>query len=625
MADQLGPLSLKITASPQGLEQGLAQSEQMVQASAARMDDATAKTGADAGKGWALSLAEKIKGGLGDAGEALQGAGQLVEKALGNPARFLTDNVFGALGNVAGRIPGLGPLLALPFEGLQTVGNAALDLYDQGSQKMLEVGKAARAAGLEIGEFQAFASLVGDTDQAAAAMFRFQTSLQTAAQEGVGADNAFTRLGIDAAKLLTEGSALNAWGVFADRLKEAGGSAAKLDLAGDVFGRRQAGALMDALGKGSAGVERRSDLIDLFGGRFDEGTLTLIKQAKEAQREIALFKQGFETQVTVGLAPVITALAEMLPKLSEMGISAKGLSGVVTDIGFGILDVGAFLVDVFTHPTESLEDFKTTWLGVEATMLEGIARLGSSISSALLGPLGKAGIVLDVGLRGASMQLGGSGSVANDLRQQADELRKQQASREWSRALDLAEAEFEGRGTRTARDALAELKAEILGRRDEVNQAVGQFDPFAAWKASADAFNAKLDTPFDKLRKEAAALKGQLDGMPNAMNPFDPEAGLKGLALEDSLKARGGWNLLQQLRSAPGGAASPFVGAAEAGSREAFSAVNEYRAQREDLQEEIARLTRQAVEIAQQQLQIGRDSAKELENLNNKLRVVSLP
>src|SRR5262245_34334268 len=74
-------------------------------------------------------------------------------EAFKNPAKVFTT-LLSTVGDLFSRIPVVGGLLAAPFELAAAAGNFLIDTFQQGSQAILDMGRAAARAQVSIRELQ---------------------------------------------------------------------------------------------------------------------------------------------------------------------------------------------------------------------------------------------------------------------------------------------------------------------------------------------------------------------------------------------------------------------------------------------------------------------------------------
>lgn len=639
----IGPLTAKIVANSEGLDPGLKVAEDKVKASADKIAEETGKSGKDAGKRWAESWADGVRGLAKGALGLGKDLASFAERAMTNPGRVFADAV-GALGNVAGRMPVLGPLLALPFEGAGAAATMALDAYDKGAERLKLLGQEAMRANMPLGDFQVLAeSMGGDLSASAAQIFKFQAALEAAANAGLGAKNVFTELGLDALELQTRGTKA-AFGEFADKVRGLGTSFAQAAAAKEIWGRGAAD-LMPTLLRGSEFMDKRQKLLGGFGAGFSDADFENLKKAQAAKKEWSLLWQGLETQVTIGLAPVFRAFSELMPKLSEMGVTAKGLAPVITEIGFGILTAGAaaveFVIDALKDPwgtiTKGWELAKGMLIGIATEM--GVA-IGKGIDAGLAsgGGVGEAFSEFFTQKR-----MKESKAFLERSREALEAAEFEKANPGWGKppswmemgpgredylANWLAETsamgpqlESGGTGQRLA-DRVREIRQQLRPAFEGITTDARQNDPFAVWESSVTSFLGNSESALGKFESQWKSLKGFLDSAPKVFGVDDDAAGFRALQLGQQLAGKGGYQLLQSLRAAGGAPlGSQFVGAAEAGSREAYSAVTQYTSARETLEQEIARLLEESRQIEQQHLEEGRKATELLGDLLANLKV----
>lgn len=563
MADNaIGPLSVKAVVNPEGVTKGIDDVKRTLEAAA----PAVAKSAEKAGDAWARSFRDRLTGGLGSLRDwASSGAG-LFERALGNPARFAAESV-GFLGQKLEALPAIGPILALPFEGLSAGLTAALDTYDKGATTIMEFGKAAQRANMDLGEFRVMAmAMGGDFDMTARAAFKFRHALTEAALAGPGANNPFTRLGLDPAALIQDERAFDK---FARAVRGTGNEFIQSGYAADVFGARAAQAVMPLLNSGK--LDKFRGLMEGFGAGFGARDFAMIREVKEAALQFTVMKEGFQNQITLAVAPILAELASRIPKLTDLGVTFKGLAASLLAFAEGATKLGVGLFEAFRDP------------GVRAELFGTFDRLmkyaGEKFSEYLLwgvGNLFRAIGKVDLGRFLGSIDLGATGQRLlrqSDTAGLAAGFNLSMAGVRWSQLMDAV-------GATPGGAALTSFFGGARGRA--AGGPAAAIDPFAFWKAQAqemfggaEGVLGKGATPLDQFRQQMLRINTMAQTAPLA-GPFTQLANLSALTRGASDQAvLAAYEGLRKAYSS--GSGSMLSAALLQGSAAAASAVNNTR------------------------------------------------
>lgn len=632
MANQIGPLTAKIIASSEGMDPGLKQAEAKVKGSTRKMADDAAREGAEAGKGFVAGFAGGLRG-LGGAGLSLaSGLGQWAQQALTAPIAALSGGL-SSLGDLATRAPILGPLLGLPFAGAAVGTGALAAFYAEGSSAIKEFAAEARQANVDLGEFQVIATAIGDPGKASNALGNLQEKLHELAQAGGVAQGVLARVIPDAMDLQLMGVD-RAFGIVSDRIAALGSRASQVTAIKAIFGKAGEPAT-EAILRGSAGLEWTRSLLTGFGADFGEGDLKNVKAAERALKELGFLQRGIANQVTIALAPGVAELASRLPTLLDLGISGRGLADALIDGAERLMKAGAWVADTFDHlfsdPWGFLEEtWANVWDWAVSTWNEMLDSL-REVATWFITSLGEA---IETAIKRATDFIGrtfpslfsGTGKlrkVGFGQMEVIPEAAEEEIVRGGTSGGDWTPKRERGTGFSDWVDNFVERWRK---RMNDLGGEARRNDPFAIWAESAEKRLSTLESPFEKLQKEWKGLKGLLDQAPKVFGVDEDEVGFQGLGLQERLAGRGGFQLLQALRSAGGAPlGSQFVGAAERGSREAYSAITQYQGSaRESVQEEIRRLLEEANEQGRIQTEQGRQAVEAMRDLRDLLEVEGL-
>ncbi len=635
MSQQIGPVTVKLTADATGVKGGVDAAVKTVEEGGGKIGEAAEKAGKSFGErlgGGIKGFTDKLKGGLsGILGLGASGGG-LIEKALGNPGRFLADNIVGTLGDLANRVPIFGPLLALPFEGAATAMTAALDIFDAGKQRIKDLGAAAAAANVDLHQFQIISAAMG-TDLAVTStlLVKMQRSLREMALAGPGANNALTRLGLDAADLSRMGVD-RAFGFIGDRLDTLGSRFLQTAYASEIFGRGVAGA-MGALMRGTAGVDKIRSLVEGFGAGVGVSDFGNIRNIEMATKQIKLLKEGLSNQVTVGVGAVLAELADRVPKLTEFGITFKGVAQAIVDVLEGAARFGVGLSQVFTNSTVR-EELWNMFAGLAKafgnTLLmflqEGVGRVLSSIGKVKLGYLGEA----DFGAAGKRVLQGADYSQARQWQGLTGTMSA------WSR---FQEALTGG----TAFEAVGRFFTGVRDRLAQTGQSGRENDPFAFWLESAGRLQERLESqsPLDKLKQSVLEVQNLTQKGPGMADLFAPPgANLMGAtprawapffeggdanaagALFPGLAEKAAYGIFSGLKNFVPSMAP--IGAMEKGSKEAYSTITAYQgSQAVSVQDAIKAAVQEMARQQAEEVRIGREMLEAIRD--GQLAVGGLP
>lgn len=609
MSNQIGPLTVKLTANAEGVKAGTDQAVKEIDAGASKMEKAAEK----ASRGFAVKMIEGMKGVFSGAMDWGSTIGGLFEKLLGNPGRFLADNILGGLSNLANRIPVVGTLLAAPFDLASTAIGSALDTFDAGKARIMELGKAAAGANVDLHQFQVVQAAMGTDAQVTAVLLtKMQKALSEMALAGPGANNAITRLGLNADQLSRMGVD-KAMGVIGDRLNTLGSRYLQTAYASEIFGRGVAAA-MGPLMRGSEGFNKIRNLIEGFGTGIGASDFANVRAVDMAGKQLKMFKEGFGNQVTVGVAAILAELADAVPKLSDLGVTFKGLATTVVDAAEIMAKAGGLVIEAWSKPELVLRVWEAAAAGFEAIMMKMVSVANRAIGE-MLERSGKLISLFSPGFGGGAEALGAM------AKQDASGLTAE-SSRAFSRAMQNLRDSF---AETKSGAALNDFFARVRERLAQTGQEGKENDPFAFWLESAGRLQERLEnaSPISKVKQGLAEIKALTQGGPvelmgqGGVVRIDPRTGmpLEGQQIFAGLAEKAAFGLFSSLKSYM--PSYTPVGAVERGSREAYSAEMAYRgAAAENLQEVIKGIQEAILKEAQEQNKIGRNMLDAIENGN---------
>ena len=639
MATDVGPVSVRMSASPEGLAAGLATAENMVAASgqkmAAESDKAGSKlaaaiTGKLSASGNFLNktLPEKVRGGVQASYGAIMSLEGTLEKALKDPGRAAVDLV-GGIGGQLARIPALGGVLALPFEGVAAAGALALAAYAKGADSIRELGKAAAKTGVAVSDFQVFALVAGDMSLAEKAVFKFQQKLADAQLAAIGTSDAFTRLGLDGRAIAEQAqtSFSGAFGKVADKIRELPSAMLQAKAAFELFGK-SGFQLLPAILKGSGEIDKMRANIAKFGGGVNGADVANVKQADLSKKLVGAFVGGFSVEVTKAVAPGLAVLSQMV---AENMTGFGGLSAKIVDWVGVAGGAVANLVDAFQSGqlwetlTAHAEGFFGKVLGWVASLLAKIPDLEAGIRNAIdpLAAVAPGG----AGLAGDKVRelMGVGGGPGGDLAAEAKRMQEDAARRldEVNRKI----AEGAKAGAKTWVQKWQEGMDAWRKKMTDFGKG-GEGDTFAALlpriEALADKFKPVGEDALNLMREAQAvgkALEADRFRLPaGAANPFVGGAGLLGaLGVKEPFAdaaALGALGAFQQLQSQVKIPEVKFAGAMQSGSREAYSLVQAWKANPQlTVEEQMKALLEEARRQREEQIRLGREALEAFKKL----------
>lgn len=308
---QVHNLSVRLTASGKGLTDGLAEADKGLTTAAGPL----AAKGAVIGAALGSALGKGITKGLAFGGLAVgvEGLFKTLEGGIKNPLKVLTLGLE-AVSSTVEKIPVVGGLLALPFraaEGASALFSAAVD---RNQDDLLALGKAANRLGLDVATFQRFSLIPGlDVEAAEKLLGKFSKALGEAARQGPLADNAFTRLGLNARELAGSGME-ETFKAVADKVSLLGNSTLQNAYAMQLFGK-QGLLIAPALRQGGQAIDDVRKKIDDFGIGAGTGSFRSALELQKRAKEFQLLREGFFNQFSDAILPILGEINALFPKI----------------------------------------------------------------------------------------------------------------------------------------------------------------------------------------------------------------------------------------------------------------------------------------------------------------------
>jgi hypothetical protein len=316
--------------------------------------------------------------------------------------------------------------------------------------------------------------------------------------------------------------------------------------------------------------------MDAFGATIGPGMVAMAKQAEIATRTIGLFKDGILNQVTIGAGAI---LAELGDRFGELGISWKSLGKTIVDVAEVVAQTGNVIWESWSNPA--------VLSGIWEAFKAGFKVLGGYLESSIVDAVGRAFKAIGSGLGGAGDKL----------------IASAEATRSWASGRDTFAFKMSLQDIVDATKNGDKLREIFEGARERINavgKAATENNPFEIWMRSAKEWETGNKTSFEGLFERINRAKFLLDP---ANGP-----GLSALG-----RGRLGSSLFNDLKQFM--PTYQPVGAMEFGSREAYSAVNEYRgAGRDNIQDAIKAAVEEANRQQQEQIRIAEETLRAIEN-----------
>ena len=572
MATDIGPLTAKITASTEGLQKALDKSPAMIRTAADRMAKESKIAGEKAGQTAGASFVSKF--GLAMLGGAAAGG----------------------------------------------VGAAGIAyLYSEGANAIREMGIAAAGAAMPVSEFQAlagaFAGNIGDATDAAVKLTTVLSNTVLGGADG----SVFERLALEPTRLLASKNAIEE---LADSISLLPTGFAQVHASMSIFGEDYK-KFLPVLQRGGEWIREQKSILDGFGAGITSGMVDSVQRADRMFAQISALWQGLKIQVTSGIAPLIAAITEVIPRLDKLGISFKGLGGWIIDGAEGIAKLGGGLVAAFTDPVVRGELFGLFGSVMEFAaqkLVQGVTYgIGSAMSALGKVPLGM-GMSIDFGAGGDKLL-----AFANKLGGKA------------AHNLGVIETRWQDVIDALADNGLLARLDQFFGRARAIAGGAGvnaaALDQGAqVWLAAAGQMAKALESPADKFLEAIDKIEALQRGRPDALMlgaggiaenalPWLDRIAID--AMRNPLEALfGNADLLtagkavQDLLGGLGSDSVQTTGAMLAGSREAYSTILANQlAGRETVQEKIERAIERGNQQRQRQIELGREALDAVRNI----------
>jgi hypothetical protein len=604
----IGPLTLKIMANAEGMSATLGRASVSINAWAIN----AARTFAKVTK----SLSVGVPGGMAKGGMASSIVGGLgnvkagIEKAMGDPGRFLAENVVGGLGAAVGRIPKVGALLALPIELAGGAMSYALDQFDKGSESLKMLGAASARTGIGMNDLKAIMIAAGPaSEMAEKAIFKLQQHVMNAARGSESAKAAFFQLGISTdgiAKVKT----IDLLKQISDRFAALPAGAAKSAAAFDLFGKNGL-AMMPMLAEGSTKITKSQGLVAQFGLGGDENGLAMVKKVAEAKKTMALFSEGMTNGITLGVAPILLTISEYMGKF---GLTTNNVKGWVLD-AFDVIGTGiAYTWDILKT---GWDIGRSLWPGFKlgcqvaavailefgASALESLAKVGQKVAEVVM-MLAKIDPVTNLSMKGMKalgidiegMAKGGAaaamgGNMAAGLREAAERGRgmikttKDDLLKIWGNPNESAVNGFKG-----FMDRVRQIAAQTGGAAgNSLSEAL------AMWGPKIQEMQKQFDGPLGVFKEKVGEINAIWQ---TGLLQFNPGFRLQAVGAEFQ-KLAAGMNLPQK----------KFAGAAMKDSTEAYSAIvnHQFGDQNMSVQERMRQILEEQSARQLDQIRIGQE------------------
>lgn len=561
------PLAVKMVASAEGIQQGVDKAKKLIGSGANDM----AKQAENLGKtmGTKLSTGFKV-----------------------------------AIGAAAGALTAAAPLYA----------------YYEGANIIRELGNAATQASAPVEEFQAIMAAFGKSEDAIDGITKLSNFVSKAAVLGEGAD-ALQAIGLDPVKLA---SSSNAFEQVADKIGAMGQGFRQSWAAMQLFGEDYK-KFMPVLSRGGDFIREQKNLLDAFGATVNGNAVLNVRDADRFFAQFDALKQGFFVQVASGVAPIIAELSDLIPKLSDMGITFKGLSNFIVDAAEAVSKLGYAAMEAFSSAQvrNALFEIMGDVMVYAANkftqaLTAGLAAVMQTVGNRSLGKLWIPGM--------GEMPLGRLpfGDIGDDLERKAKNQGIVAATRIQAAAIEWKQLQ------ETLRNLPGFVAIEgIFGRiRNRMGATAAQArlnNPFEVWKISVDALEQSVASSTDQMIKEFTRLDSLVKNAPGVTDILGiNQADAFINALRDTEAVKGTIDMAEEMRDQMlqpvfrklGGMAAQLgqmnqyqpVAAMEQGSREAFSTIAAARySARQSMEQMIAQLLAENNKLAAEQARAGKD------------------
>jgi hypothetical protein len=383
----------------------------------------------------------------------------------------------------------------------------------------------------------------------------------------------------------------------------------------------EADKFLDALAK--AGPGESMNVAKRFGLEVSPADLANLREIQTTVRQIQGIGTGAFNQILLGISPIV---AELSSAFELTKVNLEWIKPLVIKVAHGIGLFGAFIIEASGNSKLLTAAMDAVWAKAEqgallfkSAMLDSIAEIIQSLNP-LKTALGGIGSMFGKET-GLAMEIGADalGSVATgSLKKDADRAR--------------ADAEAAGkRSGKKVGEVIEQTKASDIGKKvdaffERVDKRSSK-DKKDEAKPKDNVGTATLNTTLDKFKGVVDGLRGPIDEWRQGivdMKQFEASKLYAGKAGQDTklLQAAG---MFEKLRQGAGlQATTQLAGAAEGGTKEAYSAVAQYAmlGQRGSVQDQM----KQALDVANQQreaqLELGRESLAAMRDLAREGKLV---
>jgi hypothetical protein len=520
------------------------------------------------------------------------------------------------IGTAAKSIAGSLSIAAVGFGGLATVATGAVALAMRSvAGDLIKTDNAARKVGVSILDYRAAAIWAGAASgEFTGALATLQNNLDAT---GVGSLAVAADLRSLATLSGTTEAALRegGWASIVDSLAKIESPTVRAAQAFQVLGGNAAGVLAELERGGGAATKDMASRLGLGATASDVNSIRMIDRAF---RDLLAVRDGAINQAVLGLAPIG---AELTKLFSEVRLNLTWIKPMVFNIVESVAMFGVKLAAIVSDSEMLAMSFSVAEnkavqiaLSFKAGMLSAIADIQQAFNPLVMAierlPSGSQlpAASLAMGVLGPQALGGGEGlraSAANARRMAADagdeaelqrkrieaRLRMNKMVQDTMTFFTNARARMDGGGG-GAMDAV---------RRAGSSLASAIVKPFSA--SAVGELTGRFNAMRQATRSPAASFVEQMRDM-NDMKDAGKFVGQMGV------QRMGAFQAMQNLRQGLGvPAVSPLAGVAEAGTRDAYSAVANYRQQGrgEKVLDEIKRLLAIAAEQRARQEKIGQD------------------
>lgn len=315
-----------------------------------------------------------------------------------NQARSGVSKFVGGLGSLKGAIVGLGAALAgaAIVKSLSSIVNAELAAIDKSSKFADEMGlTVAQLKGLEL-QTGLSGSKIENLEKGLQRLVRRLGEAKTGYGQGI---KGLEQLGI-AADQITQVSTYDALKLISEGIKNTAGAAEKAQIAYSLFGK-QGLELLTFLNSGADAMDAATAEADALGVSFSRMDGRQIELANDALLKMKQIWKGIKQQITITIAPLITAIADELTRMGKDGLlagdrvssgmeTAANAAGFLGDVMVGLKliwislsEVGAAALGWFIkgwgHVINILKPVIKALYGVEIAFSDTMVSMGNSL------------------------------------------------------------------------------------------------------------------------------------------------------------------------------------------------------------------------------------------------------